>query len=241
MRKPAPLADGEMMHARVLAQHAAVGVANFAVRFLRSDPALAEVSVDESRIVAVGNEANLLAVGLRGHRQSQLASQIAHLRLGVSAQGKIGAGQLLLLQAEEEIGLVLGVVHAPAHLIAARRVVKADARVMAGGDALRAHAGRHIQKLIELDEVVAERAGDGRAAGQIIVDEGLHHLLFEAGFEVDDVIGNAQLLRDVAGVVDIVERTASAGDAAFGGQFRQAALVPELHGQAHDALALALQ
>ena len=38
----------------------------------------------------------------------------------------------------------------------------------------------HFQELIELDEVVAERAGNRRAAGQILVDERLHHLLFEA-------------------------------------------------------------
>src|SRR6202042_1895762 len=97
----------------------------------------------------------LLAIGLGGDGQSQFTSQLAHLRLGVSAQRKIGARQLLLLQAEQKIGLVLGVVRAPAHLIAAARVVKTDARVVAGSDTRSADAGGQIQELIELDEVVA--------------------------------------------------------------------------------------
>src|SRR5271170_7428841 len=106
---------------------------------------------------------------------------------------------------------------------------------MASGYARSAYALGQIQELIELDEVVAKRAGDGRTAAQIVIDEGLHHLLFEARLEVDHVIGNAQVLRDVAGIVHVVERTASAGDAALGRKFRQAPLIPELHGQSDDA------
>ena len=49
------------------------------------------------------------------------------------------------------------------------------------------------------------------------------------------------MLGDVAGVVDVVERAAAAGGAAFGHEFRQSALIPELHGEADDGLALALQ
>ena len=80
----------------------------------------------------------------------------------------------------------------------------------------RAHALRHFEKLIELDEVVAERAGDGRAAGEIFADERLDHLILEALLEVDDVIRDAQELRDVAGVVDVVERTAAASGTVSG-------------------------
>ena len=42
-------------------------------------------------------------------------------------------------------------------------------------------------------------------------DERLHHLLLEALLEVDDVIRDAQVLRDVARVVNVVERAAAAG------------------------------
>ncbi len=229
------------MHARVLAQHPARGIANLALRFFRGNAALAKVGIDERRVIAIWDETDLLAVGLGGHRQTQLARQLAHLRLGVSAQRKIRARQLMLLQAEEKIGLILGVVRAPAHLIAPAPVVKADARVVTGGDVRRAHALGHIQELIELDEIVAERARNGRAAGQIIVDERLDHLLFEAGLEVDHVIGDAEMLGHVARVIHVVERTAPAGGPALGREFRQSPLIPQLHGQAYNAPALTLQ
>ena len=110
---------------------------------------------------------------------------------------------------------------------------------MPGGDLRSAHARSKIEKLIELDEVVAKRAGDRRAPVQIVVDERADHLFFEAILEVDDVIRNAQMLGDLACVVDIVQRAAAADGAAFGNQFRQAPLIPELHGQADDTKALA--
>ena len=83
--------------------------------------------------------------------------------------GKQRARELILLEAEQEIGLVLGAIRAAAHLPAAAGGVPIDPRVVAGGDARRADALRHFQKLIELDEVVAQRAGDGRAPGEIFV------------------------------------------------------------------------
>src|SRR5580704_4450569 len=239
--KPAPLADGEVMHARVFAEHVTLGVANLALRLFRSDATLAKVSVDECRVVAVGNEADLLAIRLGGDGQSQFASQFANLRLGVTSQRKIGARQLLLFQAEQKIGLILGVVRAAAHLIAVGRVVKADARVMAGRDARGPHARRQIEELIELDEVVAERAGNGRAACQIIVDKRLHHLLLEARLEINHVIGNPQMLRDMTRVIDVVKRAAAARRAAFRNKLRQATLIPELHRQPNYGLAAALQ
>ena len=45
------------------------------------------------------------------------------------------------------------------------------------------------------------------------------------------------MLGDVARIVHVIERTAAAGDAAFGRKLRQTALIPELHGQADNALA----
>jgi hypothetical protein len=57
----------------------------------------------------------------------------------------------------------------------------------------------------------------------------------------DDVIWNAQMLGDVARIVHVVERTAAAGDAAFRSKLRQSPLIPKLHGQADNALALTPQ
>ena len=84
---------------------------------------------------------------------------------------------------------------------------------MAGGDLARAHGVRHLQKLVELDEVVAERAGNRRAPGQVLVDERPHHLLLEAVLEIHHVIRDADLPGHAARIVDVVERAAAAGRA----------------------------
>ena len=105
---------------------------------------------------------------------------------------------------------------------------------------LGADGARGLEQLVELEVVVAQRAGDGRAAGEVLVDEGPHDIALEALLLVDDVVGNAQVLGDAAGVVDIIERTAAAGlgrvgDAVLAGQ---AGLVPKLEGQADDVFAI---
>ncbi len=103
-----------------------------------------------------------------------------------------------------------------------------------------AHRIRQFQEPIELDEGVAKSAGDRRAAGKILVDERLDHTLFELPLQIDDVIGNADVLGHAAGVVDIVERAAAAGGG-FGSDFGQSPLIPELHGHPGDVGSLALE
>ena len=75
-----------------------------------------------------------------------IARQAADLRLGEFAQRKQGARKLRLGEAEQEIGLVLGAIHGAQQLVAAGSGVAADARVMAGGDVVRAHGIGHLQK-----------------------------------------------------------------------------------------------
>src|ERR1035441_2538333 len=153
--------------------------------------------------------------------------------LGKSAQRKQRAGQLLLGKAEEEVGLVLGMVHAAQQLPAVRSLVEADARVMSGGDLAGAYRIGHLQEAIEFDVVVAERTRNGRAPGQVLFHERFDHVLLELAFEVDHVIRDTDLLGDAAGVVHVVERAAAPG-CAFHRKARQPALVPELHGEADD-------
>src|SRR5690242_7838584 len=106
-----------MMDARVFAQHPAFAVLDLSARTLRRDSLLAEIGVDEARIVAIGDEADLLAIRLLGHRKTQLARQLAHLRLGHFAQRKLRSRQLLLLQAEKKIGLIFAGVRTLTHLV----------------------------------------------------------------------------------------------------------------------------
>src|SRR5690348_12891301 len=99
---------------------------------------------------------------------------------------------------------------------------------MAGGDLFGPDGIRHFQKLIELDEVIAESTGNRRSPFEIILNKRLYNLLFETVFEIDNVIGNAEQGSDIPRIVHIIERAAAARDSGFRLQFRQTALVPKL-------------
>ena len=151
-------------------------------------------------------------------------------------------GELLLGEAEEEVGLILGQIGGALENPAGARRIELVDRVVAGGDAVGADGARGLEQLVELEMVVAERAGNGRAAGEILVDEGPDHVALEALLLVDDVVGNAEVLGDVARVVDIVERAAAAGLGCIGNAMLagEAGLIPKLEGEADDGLAVAV-
>ena len=98
------------------------------------------------------------------------------------------------------------------------------------------------EELVELEVVVAEGAGDGGAAGEVLGDEGLDDVGFEAVLLVDEVVGDAEVLGYVAGVVDVVDGAAAALDR-FGHALvpGEAALVPELEGEADEVVPLSAQ
>ena len=112
---------------------------------------------------------------------------------------------------------------------------------MAGGQTLGADLARHAEKRLELHVRVAVGAGDGRAAGEILIDERAHDALLELLLEVHDVMRKIQVLRDALGVVDIVERAAAVLLGTVALEFGEAALVPELHREADDGVALLLK
>ena len=159
--------------------------------------------------------------------------------LFISPSGKRVRRELLLREAEEEVGLVLGLVGGAGEDPAAAGLVVMVAGVVAGGDAVGADLAGGGEELVELEVVVAEGAGDGRAAGEVLVDEGADDLGLEAGLLVDEVVGDVELLGYAAGVVDVVDGAAAALDG-LGHAFvsGEAALVPELEGEADEGVAL---
>jgi hypothetical protein len=106
----------------------------------------------------------------------------------------------------------------------------AHAGVVAGGDAFGADLARGDEELIELYVIVAHGAGDGRAAFEIIGDEGADDVELEFALEIHDVERDAEMLGYAACVVDIVVRAAAMLGGAVIFELRQAALIPELHG-----------
>src|SRR5262249_40479704 len=73
-----------------------------------------------------------------------------------------------------------------------------------------AQPGRAPPQEVELDVLVAERAGIRRAAGQVLGDERPHHRALEGIAEVEDVVRYAEPIRDGARVLEVVQRAAGA-------------------------------
>ena len=137
--------------------------------------------------------------------------------------------QLPLRQSKQKIRLILGEIHGAQKIVPARLRVPLDASVVACGNARCADLPcRHLQ-LIEFHVIVAKRARNRGTARQIILHEWAHDGLLEAPFEIDDVMGNADMLGNAPGVIDVVKRTAALRRGCARGEFRKAALVPELH------------
>src|SRR5215472_15414154 len=131
-------------------------------------------------------------------------SDLANLGLLHFAKGKEGSRELLLGKAEEEVGLILGVICRARENPASACLVVMVASVVASGDAVGADLTSGEEELVELEVVVAEGAGDGRASMEVLVDEGADDVGLEAVLLVDDVIGDAELLGYGASIVDVV-------------------------------------
>ncbi len=112
---------------------------------------------------------------------------------------------------------------------------------MAGGQPLCADLARHAQQRLELHIRVAVGARDGRAPGEILIDEGAHHARFKLLLEVHHVVRKIQVLRHALSIVDVVERAAAMLRRPVALQLGQTPLVPELHGQPDDGMPLLLQ
>jgi hypothetical protein len=91
------------------------------------------------------------------------------------------------------------------------------------------------QQVAELELFVAHHARVRRAAGAVFAGEIIDDHLLELVRLVDDVVGNAERVRDAARVGDGLRA------AAFVLRARDAILRPDLHGHADDVVALLLE
>ena len=121
---PAALADGEMDHAAMPADHPAVAIDDLARRLGFGPNAL-----HQPGIIAVGNEADVLAVGLGGDLERELGRDPADFGLGQVAERKAQEIELLARRPVEEIALVAPRVGALVQL----RAAAVDARAAHNG------------------------------------------------------------------------------------------------------------
>ena len=113
---------------------------------------------------------------------------------------------------------------------------------MSRGQHVRANLPRGDQQLVKLQMVVAQAARNRRAAGKILINKRTHHVALKTLFVVDHVIRNAQVLGHAARVIHVVNGAAAAlhllRHAFVSGK---AALVPQLHRQAHHVVPFSAQ
>jgi hypothetical protein len=105
-----------------------------------------------------------------------------------------------------------------------------------------ANLPRGDQKLVELQMVVAQAAGNRRSPGKILVNKRTHHVALKTLFMVHHVIRNAKVLGHAARIVHVVN-----GAAAALHLLRHALatgkppLVPKLHSQPNYCVTLGAQ
>ena len=192
----------------------------------------AAVALDERRVIAVRHEADLVAVRLVRDRQTECPGVRAN---GVLVQRRRqetdACASCACVSVNRKYDWSFAIVHAALQPEAAADRVAIDARVVPGGDRLRAEALRAGRERRELQVAVAVDARNRRPARGVLLDEVRHDVLAELALEVDDVVGDAEARGDAACVVEVVDGAAAAETRLT------AALIVQLHRQADDLVA----
>ena len=138
--QPATLAEGVGLHALVGPKVTAIQRPEMPGLRLQA------MSAQIGHVIAVGHEADILAVVLGGDVEPGLRSQCPHFLLCHAPQREARPRQLGLGEAIEHIGLVLGAILGAQKQIPATPRVKAHLGIMASGDAVIAQLQLRIQK-----------------------------------------------------------------------------------------------
>ena len=224
--EPLALADREVDDALVPADHAAIDMHDIT----RHSCLRAQLG-DHVGIAAAGDEADVLAVGLGGDRETEFLGQSAHLRLCQAAEREVQPRQLVRRGRKQKVALVACSIRRPVQRWAGRTLTPLD--VVAGDEPIGAKIARRGQQIVELHFLVARHTGNWRLAAHVAVRERIDHGGAEPAFVVENVVRNPQMLRRTTGIVDILARAARAGAP------RGSTMVVELQGDADHLVAFA--
>ena len=192
----AALADGEGVGAVVLAEDGAGLVDDLAWR-------LAQVLGQEAAGVAVGDEADVVAVRLVRDREPAPRGLGADLSLRRVAEGEHGVADLLGGEHGQHVGLVL------AGIRSAVQDAVTDPRVVAGAYRVEPEGQRTVEHRRELDLLVAAQARVRGAARGVLGDEILHHVAMESLGHVPHVERDPDDVGGPARVPGILQRAAA--------------------------------
>src|SRR5690554_1414771 len=224
--EPLALAQGVVHQAHVLADR-------LALRGLDHAGLGGQVLLEEIAKAPLADEADAGGVLLAGGHQVVALGDGAHLGLLEFAHREEGAGDGRLGHGVEEVALVLVGIE-PLEEPRTQQAVGGAAdltltNIVAGGDLLGAEHLCVLQEHLELDLAVAEDVRVRGAPGLVLGQEVLEDVVPVLGGEVGGVQPDAELLADGLGV-----RQVFLGGAVFGA----VVLVPVLHEQAFDLIAL---
>ena len=238
----------------MLAKHLALSIDDFA-RLVRR----AAVALQKAQIVAIGHEADILAIVLLRIDEALLFSDFAHMGFHETAKRQKRMRQLVLRHKGEHVALILrGIEAAPqretnaiacGHIIARPRIgAIVDARndrrilshtlnssVMTGGNEIAAQFLGALQKPAEFHAAIAFDARIGSMPRFVLFHERTHDFVFELRRIIEHVMRNAQAECHIARIFDVVEAATGMAIAIDG------IVVVELHRGANAFIALALQ
>jgi hypothetical protein len=224
----APLAaDAEAAAlAERVALEAAVAPEEVALDRLDGPRAPRQPGADEVAERPLADEADAGRVALGGDGQAALPRDRADRRLPQPADREQAGGQLLRGERMKEVALVLGLVRS-----AKEPAGRADPGVVAGRELLGAEPLRVLERDAELDLAVAEHVGVGRPARLELGQEAGEHALAVLRSEARLVQGDAELVADAAGVLEV----------RGGGAVAVLVLLPVRHEQRLDVVPVLLE
>src|SRR6266581_2476676 len=179
-----------------------------------------QIAAQELAERALADEADSGRVALREIVQPRLLRDRAHPGLLQFPERENHARKLLLVQAVQEIALVLG------------KIDGLEQLEVPGRDALRAQRHRVIEKRLELDLGVAQHVRVGSAAGGVFGEEGAEDAVLVLRREIHDLQLDSDHLGDRGAVDQILARRAV---------FVIVVVLPVLHEEADDLVPLPLQ
>jgi hypothetical protein len=156
----------------------------------------------ERTVIAIWNEADLLALWLLCRGESARACHLPNLRLCHPPKRKARPSDRVAAEAMQEIGLVFVVIHcstqAPGPAVGAHRA----SRIVAGGNRLAAKERTPLpHECAELHRGIATNAGARRLSAQIRANKWLEHRIGELTLKVLNVEWDLQLVRHATRIV----------------------------------------
>ena len=146
-----------------------------------------EISVDELRILSIGNKTDLLRLLLVGGVEIRIACNIADLAFQHLAERKVRTRKLVLSQLPKKIALIFPMILSARQAIAIRCFVVFDAGIMSGRDFVTVQRDRHSIKRRKFQTRIARDTRDRRFARQVALDEWLDNIAFKIFFEIQDI------------------------------------------------------